>query len=149
MCKWMGATQATCVFFSSFSIVMIAVDRYVFIVHSNRTQTSIKQALTMSMMSLLLSIILSSPLFIITQLDVSQSLFSDKLFSYCYESWGSHPKKQFYTLACLLTQYVVPCVVVGTAYVRYGFILSFRIILAPFLPLHQAGETNFSNSMVI
>ena len=118
LCKLMGATQATCVFFSSYSIVMIAVDRYLFIVHSDNTKISIKEALLRSIMSLLLSAILSSPLFMITQLDVSQSLFSDKTFSYCYESWGSHTKKQVYTLACLLTQYLGPCVVVGVAYAR-------------------------------
>ena len=115
-----GTTQATCVFFSSFSIVMIAVDRYIFIVRSTSTQISINQAFLLSLMSLVLSAILSSPLFIITKLDLEHSLLSDKTFSFCYESWGHSHNKLVYTLACLLTQYLGPCVVVGVAYLRYS-----------------------------
>ena len=32
MCKLVGTSQATCVFLSSFSILLIAIDRYLFIV---------------------------------------------------------------------------------------------------------------------
>ena len=40
MCKLLGATQNCCVFFSSFSILLIAVDRYIFIVHPTTGQIS-------------------------------------------------------------------------------------------------------------
>ena len=43
LCKLIGTTQATCVFFSSFSIVLIAVDRYLFILHPTNTQISTVQ----------------------------------------------------------------------------------------------------------
>ena len=43
LCKLIGTTQATCVFFSAFSIVLIAVDRYLFIVHPTSTQISTRQ----------------------------------------------------------------------------------------------------------
>ena len=43
LCKLVGTTQASCVFFSSFSILLIAVDRYLFIVHPTATQISTKQ----------------------------------------------------------------------------------------------------------
>ena len=43
LCKLVGTTQASCVFFSSFSILLIAVDRYMFIVHPTATQISTKQ----------------------------------------------------------------------------------------------------------
>ena len=47
---------------------MIAVDRYIFIVHSTTNQISINKAFLLSLMSLVMSVILSSPLFIFTQL---------------------------------------------------------------------------------
>ena len=40
MCKLMGFSQATCIFFSSFSILLIATDRHQFIVHPHRKQIS-------------------------------------------------------------------------------------------------------------
>ena len=43
LCKLIGTTQATCVFFSGFSILLIAVDRYIFIVRPSSTQISTKQ----------------------------------------------------------------------------------------------------------
>ena len=61
---------------------MIAVDRYIFIVHSTTNQISINQAFLLSLMSLVMSVILSSPLFIFTQLDLEHSLLSGKIFSF-------------------------------------------------------------------
>ena len=43
LCKLIGTTQASCVFFSAFSIVLIAVDRFIFIVHPTSTQISTPQ----------------------------------------------------------------------------------------------------------
>ena len=43
LCKLIGTTQASCVFFSAFSIVLIAVDRFMFIVHPTSTQISTPQ----------------------------------------------------------------------------------------------------------
>ena len=48
LCKLVGTTQASCVFFSSFSILLIAVDRYLFIVHPTATQISTKQVAEIS-----------------------------------------------------------------------------------------------------
>ena len=45
LCKLAGIIQSTCIFFSSFSILLIAIDRYFFIVHPTGNQISIKQVL--------------------------------------------------------------------------------------------------------
>ena len=81
----MGATQSTCVFFSTFSIALIAVDRYIFILYSPRTQITITQALLFSLMSFLVSALLASPLFMVTHLIELPSLVSRTTFLYCYE----------------------------------------------------------------
>ena len=114
----MGATQNTCVFFSTFSIALIAIDRYFFIVHSPNIQISIIQALFLSLMSFLVSALLASPLFLVTHLTELPSLTSNKSLFYCYEDWMSHTYKQVYALVCLVTQYLGPCMVVMLAYVR-------------------------------
>ena len=100
LCKLVGTTQASCVFFSSFSILLIAVDRYLFIVHPTATQISTKQvaanltqqfvssfalqAFLLSFVTLFISASLSSPLFFLTKLDVKKTLMGET-YSYCYE----------------------------------------------------------------
>ena len=99
LCKLVGTTQASCVFFSSFSILLIAVDRYLFIVHPTATQISTKQvapnlnqfvsnfvlqAFLLSFVTLFISTFLSSPLFFLTKLDVKKTLMGET-YSYCYE----------------------------------------------------------------
>ena len=100
LCKLIGTTQATCVFFSGFSILLIAVDRFMFIVHPAATQISTKQvrehqgrsgiqsfvtqAFILSCVTLFISTFLSSPLFFLTKLDVKETLM-DETYSYCYE----------------------------------------------------------------
>ena len=113
MCKLVGSVQSTCVFFSSFSILLIAVDRYIFIIHPSARQISPKQvrkthlcliyvfmnpstllyintlyfpkAVLLSFVSFLLAAMFSSPLFFLTKLDVKHHLLSDRVTSFCYE----------------------------------------------------------------
>ena len=54
LCKLIGAIQSTCVFFSSFSILLIACDRYFFIVHPTGSQISIKQVTTITCFKMML-----------------------------------------------------------------------------------------------
>ena len=104
--KLIGATQASCVFFSAFSIVLIAVDRFIFIVHPTSTQIStaqvnlqegfsininqnkcllLNQALILSAVSLFMSAFLSSPLFFVIKSKVQMSFSNGVTYSYCYE----------------------------------------------------------------
>ena len=65
LCKMIGTIQASCVFFSSFSILLVALDRYRFILHPSQTQLSNTQAFLASGLAFLLSATLSTPLFVI------------------------------------------------------------------------------------
>ena len=85
LCKLIGTIQASCVFFSSFSILLIALDRYRFILHSTETQLSNTQAFLASGLAFVLATTLSSPLLFITKLEFRKNIFTDKYFSYCYE----------------------------------------------------------------
>ena len=70
MCKVLGSFQATFVFFSTFSILLIAVDRYRFIVHPSKSQISISMAVIMSVTTFILSMLISAPLYLMTELEV-------------------------------------------------------------------------------
>ena len=100
LCKLYGSFQSTCVFFSSFSTLLIAIDRYRFIMRPTQKQISIQmvgtqkilltfnmcvQAILLSIFSIVISIIMSSPLFIFSELEVYENLFTDGFTSFCTE----------------------------------------------------------------
>ena len=85
LCKMIGTIQTSCCFFSSFSILLVALDRYRFILHPSKTQLSNTQAFMASGLAFLLSATLSTPIFVITKLKIRKNLFTDKYLSFCYE----------------------------------------------------------------
>ena len=85
LCKMMGTIQAICVFYSSFSILLVSLDRYRFILLSSKTQLSNNQAFLASGLAFLLSATLSSPLFLLTKLKTRTNPFTEQHFSFCYE----------------------------------------------------------------
>ena len=127
LCKISGTTQSTAVFFTSFSIVLIAFDRFQLIVRSDRRQVSNLEAVSFSFLALLLSVTLSLPLSFVTQM--SYISIGDISLAFCYESWGGNQRlKKIYTSICFLTQYLCPCITVGWAYRRLVQIFRIRII---------------------
>ena len=85
LCKMIGSVQASCIFFSSFSILLVALDRYRFILHRGKTQLSSAQAFSSSGFGFLLSITLSAPIFVITKVKIRRNLLTDDYSSFCYE----------------------------------------------------------------
>ena len=102
LCKMTATSQSVFVFFASFSVVIIALDRMRFVVTPGKAQLNnkmvkliltrpvqsavyisifhINQGLLLSLIGLVLSIVFSLPLFIYTKIEV---LFKDA--SYCFE----------------------------------------------------------------
>jgi len=118
ICKLAGSFQATFFFFSSFSILMIAMDRYRFILQPKHRQISIQMAIWLSLLSLLVSCLMSSPLFMMTELKVYTNLLSDGVTSFCYENWSHIHHHLAYTIICFLVQYLIPCISIGYIYCR-------------------------------
>ena len=100
MCKLTSSSQCAFVFFSSFSVVVIAIDRLLVVTHSSKLQITCKmvgrictrvisqilmlyvllQALGISVVGFFCCLLISSPLFYFTRLE---TIFLDA--SYCYE----------------------------------------------------------------
>ena len=96
----MGSSQAAFIFFSSFSVLLIALDRYRLILHPTDTQITVKkvnldtvgvdanhcfQATILSLISLLVSLIISLPLFLVTELQVYTNIYTGGIISFCFE----------------------------------------------------------------
>ena len=80
LCQLNSSSQSAFVFFSSTSVVLIAVDRLLYIAYPAGTQISTGQAFLLSAVGFVCCAAFSSPLFFFTKLEV---LFLDA--SYCYE----------------------------------------------------------------
>ena len=72
MCKLVGTSQATCVFLSSFSILLIAIDRYLFIVHPTWPQVIIvTNMMEMTIMvEMIIMVEICFPLSLLMQIDI-------------------------------------------------------------------------------
>ena len=77
MCKLVGTSQATCVFLSSFSILLIAIDRYLFIVHPTWPQVIIvTNMMEMTIMvEMIIMVEICFPLSLLMQIDIDWYLF--------------------------------------------------------------------------
>ncbi|XP_023335731.1 neuropeptide F receptor isoform X2 [Eurytemora carolleeae] len=111
LCKSIGIIQSTCIFFSTFSVVLIAVDRFLFVIRPCSVQISTTQALGLSLFSLVCSVAISSPIFIFTDLT---SYFNDD--TVCEDTWETSEDRLIYATACALLQYVLPLIIVLIAY---------------------------------
>ena len=90
------------------------------------------QAFLLSLLCLLFSILLSSPLFIFTKLEVKKTFLTDEVRSYCYEvdnpywflsmshfyfkDWPGTSYYLAYSFTCFSLQYLLPCIIVGVIY---------------------------------
>ena len=85
LCKLIGTIQTSCVFYASFSILLVAVDRFRFIVHPTKAQLSNQMAVLASLIALTLSGLLAIPVFVVTDLKTRRNVISGEYISYCYE----------------------------------------------------------------
>ena len=93
------------------------------------------KAITVSMLSLFVSAIMSSPLFMMTELKVYTNLLSDGVTSFCYEAgkmfktlvkltveefqnWTNINHHFTYTIICFLVQYLIPSIIIGYIYCK-------------------------------
>ena len=93
------------------------------------------QAIWLSLLSLLVSCLMSSPLFMMTELKVYTNLLSEGVTSFCYEvvqdfrhllkqtfwyfqNWAHVNYHLTYTIICFLVQYFIPSIIIGYIYYK-------------------------------
>jgi len=128
-CKSVLTFQAVTVFQSSFLITLIALDRRQFIINPSKTQIDYKGAVKLSCFGLVLSFVLASPITIYSHIDY---LFDDtalparfKSPAFCVEDF-SRFWKVAYSMGALLIQYIIPSIIVCTAYIQILWRLKHR-----------------------
>ena len=106
------------------------------------------QAFLLSLLSLFFSILLSSPLFIFTKLEVKKTFLTDKVRSYCYEvddipqlfpkifelhfkDWPAGSYYLAYSFTCFSLQYLLPSIIVGFIYFKLCLSFPSTIVTPP------------------
>ncbi|XP_023321289.1 neuropeptide F receptor [Eurytemora carolleeae] len=111
LCKSIGTLQSTCVFFSTYSVLLIALDRFFYIIKPCNIRISSLQALIISVFSFFFSYLISLPLFFHTDLMVVI-----KGIKLCHETWVNNGARIVFTVSCFVLQYLLPSLIILRIY---------------------------------
>ncbi|XP_052766546.1 neuropeptide F receptor-like [Mya arenaria] len=128
LCKVVMPTYGIPVFVSTMSILMIAIDRYILIVHPFRKRMTSQMAVGLVVSIATLAVVLTVPL--IVQMEYTVIDFPElKIYqTYCSEMWTSLKLRHAYTVSILVVQYFMPLIVTSFLYIRIGNVLTRRPI---------------------
>ena len=116
LCHIIPAGFAVVVYASTLTLAMIAVDRFILIVHPLARRMSVQVALLLVLLIALFSMAVASPIAIFAQyLEIDDSQFNLHR-RYCTETWPSKQQRHLYTVLTLLLQYFVPLFVIAVLY---------------------------------
>ncbi|XP_059082512.1 neuropeptide F receptor-like [Tigriopus californicus] len=146
LCRAVKAFPCSAVYLSSITIVIIALDRYRFIVHSSAAQLSLNQSLIMLPFIALISMLMGLPVFVHTHLHIPEMALEnngDNFWShlvFCIEDWtygGSanttviqkENKRHFYSIFSLFFQYILPFTIISVVYsLLYCYLKKHRMV---------------------
>lgn len=128
LCKVIMPTYGVPVFVSSMSILMIAVDRYMLIVHPFRQRMSSKMAVCLVVGIAIFTTLLAIPIIMQMEYQVLDFPALRIYRKYCIERWYSAELRHIYTVSTILIQFFVPLFTTSFLYVRISQVLSRRPI---------------------
>jgi len=128
LCKVIMPTYGVPVFVSSMSILMIAVDRYILIVHPFRQRMSCRTAVCLVISIAILTTLLAIPIIMQMEYRVVDLPALRIYRSYCAEMWKSLRLRHIYTVLTILIQFFVPLIATSFLYIRISNVLSRRPI---------------------
>lgn len=128
LCKVIMPTYGVPVFVSSMSILMIAIDRYVLIVHPFRQRMSCRTAVCLVVSIAIFTTLLAIPIIMQMEYRVIDLPALRIYRTYCAEMWTSLRLRHIYTVLTIVIQFFVPLIVTSLLYIRISNVLSRRPI---------------------
>ena len=128
LCKVIMPTYGVPVFVSSMSILMIAIDRYMLIVHPFRKRMSHYTAVAIVVSIAFFTLILSIPLIVHTQYEVIDIPAIRVYKEVCMEQWPKRKLRQSYTVSTIMIQFFIPLIVTSLLYASISKVLRNRPI---------------------
>ncbi|XP_054708424.1 neuropeptide F receptor-like [Uloborus diversus] len=128
-CKLVAGLQATSIFVSAISIAAIALDRYKVIVYPTQDTCRPFRAVMILSCIWFIALLLSLPLFIFRDVvHIEINLPWVQSVNYCIESWPIEHGRGFYSVFTMVFQYLVPIMIVSTAYFQICRKLQYRMV---------------------
>lgn len=124
LCKIVRTSPPITIFFSSYTMAFIAIDRQRFIVHSTKRQVSGSEAMGISFGLFIFSVVISIPFMISTKL---KQMFDDPgefdHIAFCVEDLPQIGQAMM-SFGTVIVQYLVPCAIVTVSYSSICYFLS-------------------------
>ncbi|CAL1528023.1 unnamed protein product, partial [Lymnaea stagnalis] len=112
------------VFVSTLTIVVIALDRYLSIVHTSQLTT--RHVVSALVIIWTLSILLSTPLFCFHKID-TQEMYEHTFIQQCIDHWPDELFREVYTTAVMLIQYLTPASFISCLHAKICKFLHYRL----------------------
>lgn len=128
LCKVIMPTYGVPVFVSSMSILMIAIDRYILIVHPFRKRMSKYTAVAMVGSIACFTIILSVPLIVHTKYEVVDIPAIRVYKELCIEIWPDLKLRRAYSVTTVVIQFFIPLIATSLLYMNISAVLRNRPI---------------------
>lgn len=129
LCRVFMPTYAVPVFVSSMSILMIAIDRYMRIVHPLRQHLSCTSAVALLIFIAICTSFLVIPVIIQAEYNVIDFPQFNFHRTYCVEIWSSLKLRHIYTAATVSLQFFVPLCATSVLYMKIMSVRSQRLSL--------------------
>ena len=116
MCRIIFSTFAVPVYVSTFTILLIAFDRYLLIVYPFKPRITLRKSLILLALIAFSSLVLSTPLFYYTELE---SWTDDTLHIYrklCVERWPWAKGREIYSILMFMIQFCIPLFITSVLY---------------------------------
>ncbi|KXJ20358.1 neuropeptide FF receptor 1 [Exaiptasia diaphana] len=141
MCKILYPLQTLALFASIYTLTAVSLTRYWAIVHPLKKQLTVVKAKFVIFGIWVFSLIPVCPYIIILKYDSGKKS--------CDESWDSHNTRKVYTAFLFTSQYVLPLIVIATAYISIALELHKREFVTECLRRQQLEETRKIVRMLI
>lgn len=128
LCRVIMPTFGVPVFVSSMSILMIAIDRYILIVHPFRKRMSKYMAVAMVVSIAAFTIVLSIPIIVHTRYEVIDYPAIRVYKELCIEIWPKLQLRQAYSVTTVIIQFFIPLVATSILYTNISAVLRNRPI---------------------
>ncbi|KAH3853658.1 neuropeptide Y receptor type 6-like [Dreissena polymorpha] len=128
LCKVIMATYGVPVFVSSMSILMIAIDRYILIVHPFCKRMSTLTAVCLVTLIAICTTLVTVPIIIQMEYQVIDLPELNIYHTFCIELWQSVILRHIYTVSVLIVQFFLPLCVTTFLYIKISNVLRNRPI---------------------
>lgn len=128
LCRVIMPTYGVPVFVSSMSILMIAIDRYMLIVHPFRNRMTSFTAVCLVVSITVFTTLLAIPIIMQMEYKVIDLPALRIYRTFCIERWTSLKLRHIYTVSTILIQFFIPLVATSFLYIQISNVLKRRPI---------------------